>query len=473
MRILLTLLCALSFAHSAEPRWWKGNLHTHTLWSDGDDYPEMVADWYKQHGYNFLALSDHNILSNQERWISVAKSKGGDLALKKYLQRFGDKWVELRDNKGDQEVRLKMLSEFRVPLEEPGGFLMIASEEITSRFLSAPVHINATNIREKIEPQTGRSIVEVMQKTVDLVNAQRARTGVPMFSHINHPNFGWALTAEELMQVDHERFFEIYNGHPTVHNEGTAQRASTDRIWDIMLTKRLAELGKDVMFGLGVDDSHAYHDAEFYKKKAAEAAAAAAAAKNKPGPKPEAATQLDAALNPDATPGTDPAAKPGAASKPAAPSKPSRCGRGWIMVRAAKLDTNEIVAAIEAGDFYASSGVTLKDVRREGKILSLEIEPEPGVTYTTEFLGTRKEYDRASEPVVDAKGTQLRTTRKYSKDIGAVLATTKGTSASYELRGDEIYVRARVTSTKAKADPAFDGEVEQAWTQPLVPKAEK
>src|SRR5262245_48204775 len=79
MRIFLLLfLSVVSLAHSAEPRWWKGNLHTHTLWSDGDDYPEMVADWYKQHGYNFLALSDHNILSNQERWVSVAKSKGGD-----------------------------------------------------------------------------------------------------------------------------------------------------------------------------------------------------------------------------------------------------------------------------------------------------------------------------------------------------------------------------------------------------------
>src|SRR5205814_702981 len=31
------------------PRWWKGNLHTHSFWSDGDDFPEMIADWYKRH----------------------------------------------------------------------------------------------------------------------------------------------------------------------------------------------------------------------------------------------------------------------------------------------------------------------------------------------------------------------------------------------------------------------------------------
>ncbi len=47
----------------AEPRWFKGNLHTHSLWSDGNDYPEMIVDWYTRHGYQFLALSDHNVLS--------------------------------------------------------------------------------------------------------------------------------------------------------------------------------------------------------------------------------------------------------------------------------------------------------------------------------------------------------------------------------------------------------------------------
>src|SRR5262245_24226725 len=37
------------------PRYWKGNLHTHSLWSDGDDFPEMIGDWYKKNGYDFLA----------------------------------------------------------------------------------------------------------------------------------------------------------------------------------------------------------------------------------------------------------------------------------------------------------------------------------------------------------------------------------------------------------------------------------
>src|SRR5436189_226429 len=59
----------------AEPAWWKGNLHTHSFWSDGDDFPEMIADWYKAHGYHFLALSDHNVLSEGQRWLDVKSGK--------------------------------------------------------------------------------------------------------------------------------------------------------------------------------------------------------------------------------------------------------------------------------------------------------------------------------------------------------------------------------------------------------------
>ncbi|MFG0260539.1 MAG: PHP domain-containing protein, partial [Phycisphaerales bacterium JB041] len=52
-----------------EPRWFKGNLHTHTFWSDGNDFPEMVVEWYRDNDYNFLALSDHNTLSQGQRWM--------------------------------------------------------------------------------------------------------------------------------------------------------------------------------------------------------------------------------------------------------------------------------------------------------------------------------------------------------------------------------------------------------------------
>ena len=94
---------------SGQPRYWKGNIHTHSLWSDGDDFPEMIAEWYRTHGYNFLALSDHNVLSQGMRWMKSAEiaGRGGPTVIPKYVERFGGDWVETRGEGEEHEVRLK------------------------------------------------------------------------------------------------------------------------------------------------------------------------------------------------------------------------------------------------------------------------------------------------------------------------------------------------------------------------------
>ena len=81
-KILLTIAFALaaSTLSAEDTRWWKGNLHTHSLWSDGDDYPEMIADWYRSNGYHVLGISDHNVLAEGQRWIHREKNAGGQRA---------------------------------------------------------------------------------------------------------------------------------------------------------------------------------------------------------------------------------------------------------------------------------------------------------------------------------------------------------------------------------------------------------
>ena len=419
---LIRLLAVCGLAASAvlsaaeEARWYKGNLHTHTYWSDGDDFPEMIADWYKSHGYDFLALSDHNILSDHEKWLKVNKSKTGAVALDKYLTRFGREWVVVRGEGELKEIRLRTLAEIKTKLEEPGRFLLIPSEEITDK----NVHVNATNIRELILPDksldttTSPQIIKALQHAFNAVHAQRVRTGVPMFAHLNHPNFKWAITAEELMQIDHEQFFEVYNGHPTVNNPGDELHAGTERVWDIVLAERLGHLRKPVMYGLATDDSHNYH--------------------------------------------TD-------------SPKASLSGRGWVMVKSKDLSADALVAAMEKGDFYASTGVDFKTLQIGAGRIALEVKAEAGVEYVIEFIGTRKGYDRKTVAVKAADGSEPRVTRKYSAEVGAVLASAKGTKAEYVLKGDELYVRARVTSTKLMQSSPLGGEVEKAWTQPLVSAA--
>src|SRR5437660_7831233 len=96
----------LPVLQDASPKYWKGNLHTHSFWSDGDDFPEMIADWYREQGYHFLSLSDHNVLSEGSRWMDVPDKGVKPQALEKYLARFGPLWVEQRTVKDKQQVRL-------------------------------------------------------------------------------------------------------------------------------------------------------------------------------------------------------------------------------------------------------------------------------------------------------------------------------------------------------------------------------
>lgn len=414
----LSLAAATAQSPAVGPaRWWRGNLHTHTLWSDGTDYPEMVVDWYKTNGYHFLALSDHNALQQGTKWLTVGTEKGEQL-VQRYVQRFGGRWVEQQLAADYHKVRLKTLPEFRRLFEQPGRFLLIQSEEITDYVTNelgkAHVHVNATNLRTLIQPPGGHNVLDMLQRAVNAVLAQRHWTGQPMFPHVAHPNFGWSLTAEDLMQVQGERFFEVYNGHPAVHNQGDGLHPGTDRLWDIALTFRLAQLRLGPLFGLAVDDAHQFHN---YSRSN------------------------------------------------------SNPGRGWVMVRAPHLTADGIVRALEAGDFYASTGVKLRDVQRGARQLSLMIEPEPGITYTTQFIGTRWGFDPASEPSPPPPGGGLPVSRRYREDIGLVLAEVTGTTPSYTVRGNEIYVRAKVISSKTKAGAVSAREKEMAWVQPLIPAA--
>jgi hypothetical protein len=399
-------------------KWHRGNLHTHSHWSDGDDYLEMIALWYREHSYDFLMFTDHNTLADKERWVEIDKSKGGRKAFDKLKARFPEGWVEERMTVNQatktvqQEVRLKRFDEVFAKLAEKDKFLLIQGEEISDKFGKLPIHLNAHNVRDAIPPLGGGSVTETIQNNVSAVIAQRERTKQPMIVHLNHPNFGWGVTAEDLAPVRGENFFEVYNGHPGVNNAGDDTHASAERIWDIINTKRLTELNLPLLYGLATDDGHSYHNI---------------------------------------------------------PSRASEPGRGWVMVLATELSPASLIESLEAGRFYASSGVTLEKVEATAKSLTITVRPDPEATYTIDFLGTRSGFDPKSEPVRDKDGNELPVTRKYSPDIGAVLKSMNATSAKYEFTGDELYVRARITSSRPHPNPSAVGESERAWTQPVRP----
>ena len=318
---LLSLVCAWPASAQAQTlRWYKGNTHTHTLNSDGDSTPEEVVRWYREHRYNFLVLSDHNFLTSVEGLSAV---HGAD-----------------------------------------GKFLLIPGEEVTDRFGEKPLHVNGLKLQTLVEPQGGTSVTDVLQRNVDAI---RKVDGVP---HINHPNFGWAISPSELEAVHNYRLFEIFNGHPEVNNHGGAELPSLEQMWD-----RLLSTGT-LVYGIAVDDAHHF---------------------KRPG---------------DAT-----------ASGP---------GRGWVMVRASALTADAILTAMEAGQFYASTGVELEDVAATDASLRVRVKATGTTKHRIQFVG----------------------------EGGKVLQESGGPEATYTFSGRELYVRARVLDSNGRS----------AWVQPVFVK---
>jgi hypothetical protein len=380
-------LCSLQ-ASTQETKWYKGNIHTHSLWSDGNDFPEMIVDWYKTHGYDFLSISDHNILANGEKWVKIPSHPFRQKRFREYLNKYGTDWVDYKEDTSGIHVQLKTLAEYRPLFEKKDSFLLIQAEEITDRYESKPVHLGAINVQELILPKGGKSVAEVMQNNLDAVYEQRRRTGEMMFAHINHPNFGWAIKVEDMMELKGDRFFEVYNGHPHVHNYGDTATIGMEELWDRLLIHYIKE-GRELLYGLATDDAH-----DFIEFKAST----------------------------------------------------SNPGRGWIMVRATELTPRALITAMEKGDFYATTGVALNELDFKNNKLNVKVKPEQGVEYIIQFWGANK-------------------SAKESK--GSLLKEVKGTNASFDVRKDYLYVRAKIISTKQKENPYKEGDVETAWTQPV------
>jgi len=393
---LLALVLAIVTACSgdAKGRWYRGNTHTHSLWSDGDAAPEALVAWYKDHGYDWLSLTEHDVLLRGERWFPITENSPlTESRLDSLRAKFGEDWIETRERDGVLEMRLKTIAELRERFDSPGSFLLIEGQEISDRSEGKPLHFNVFNPAELIPVQGGENINETMERDIAAVNQQAAQTGRNMLVHINHTNWHWALTPEQLAMMEGTHLFEVYNGSSGCNNYGDSTHPGMDEVWDLATMIRLTELDFGPLYGVADDDTHDYF--EFTPAK-------------------------------------------------------SNPGRGWIMVRADTLSTDAILNAIRAGDFYASTGVELADIQTGPDEYVVRIDAERGLTYVTQFIGTRMAHG------IPGKS-------------GVVLHETTDTKAVYRYRGDELYVRAKIISSRTQAAPAAGEEApEYAWTQPVV-----
>jgi hypothetical protein len=176
--------------------WYRGNLHCHTTNSDGDSNPAEVAKIYKDAGFNFLCITDHNHLT-------------------------------LAPEYGPQDP----------------SFLAIPSSEytgLTERF----AHVNGLGLSKPFAPTEIKGVLQTLQEGVDQAVAQGA------VAMLNHPNWEWCYGAKEMAAIRGAQLFELYNGAHNSSNDGTPSRPSTEAMWDELLSQGIR------LWGAGSDDCH-------------------------------------------------------------------------------------------------------------------------------------------------------------------------------------------------------------------------
>jgi hypothetical protein len=226
----LAMSPVVSVAPDTAPlEWLKGSTHVHALPS-GDSttpIPEVIA-WYERHGYDFIALTDHNRVSE----LPDGGSTAGKVAV-------------------------------RAPRD---GLIVLAGIELTfnpDHCLDPPdldgkcrIHLNGLGVTRrpagKLEWAERRSPYRLDMYARGL-GTTRQLGGI---AQLNHPQWHWGMTGELLAELGRRgaRLVEIANRQFDNWNVGDPLNPSMEALWDAALAA-----GVD-LWGVATDDAHHYHD---------------------------------------------------------------------------------------------------------------------------------------------------------------------------------------------------------------------
>ena len=442
-------------------RWYKGNLHTHTFWSDGKAFPEEAIAWYKSRGYNFLGLSDHNMFQDDpDSWIAAvgAKDKGftptwAKRPTRRYVftakqQYFDDYLTAFPDAKtrtaadGRLEARLSTFAELSARFNEPEKFLLLPDVEATRSVQYADgrihqMHMNYVNLPQLL-PSFASTDFKRIAKDIPLGAflgshakevAELSRTmGRPHLFILNHPIWRWYdVGPEVIVENPSVRFFEVCNnGSPFKPGKKLpADGLDTDRLWDVANAFRLRR-GQPLLYGIGSDDTHYYRGE---------------------------------------------------------PCEMLMPGNAWSLVRAESLDATSLIAAMNAGDFVTCEGLEPEDVTFDPSAGRLEVSVPAGLSIrTVRFIVTKRDFSEkpVGKVVVrpDLHPNEMQFQREiniYDEKIGKVVKTKRfrpgePVRAAYTMEADDLYVRARIEEKSATlcTAPLHPQGLHVAWTQPYA-----
>lgn len=206
------------------PRWYRGDTHVHTMNSDGNAPPVDVARWYREHGYDFLVITDHEYLTDPAPLNAM----------------FGG----------------------------AGKFLVIRGEEVTQQVADSThprgtrqAHVTAIGVSTVVHALGDHGIahgVTMAETYARNIAAIRRAGGI---AQVNHPNFRWSVRPGDMADIPDSTLFEVWNAQPRINNLGGSDGAghtalSTEALWDTLLTRGT------LLYGVASDDAHKFRPAE-------------------------------------------------------------------------------------------------------------------------------------------------------------------------------------------------------------------
>ncbi|MDO5567381.1 MAG: hypothetical protein Q4G59_12040 [Planctomycetia bacterium] len=440
---LLVLFClGLLAASPAQAKWYKGNFHMHTVWSDGGALPEVAIARYQDAQYEFLCTTDHfffqsDTLRLEDPWKRKniespdPKQFEGETSrwrafdprsnqIQEAITRFGADSLKSKKVGNKTYYRLKTFAELSKQFNRPGKFLLIPGVELNSSAENRQIHFNLINITSDFLPIRKPTMTETIETNFKMANKLYGQQKEPWFFLVNHPMWPYYdISPEHILALPQLHYFELNNNALSSslfdknHSYTLAEKAwNPEKFWDVVNAFRV-DAGQPPIITVGSDDRHGY-----------------------------------------------------------APGQNG--GHSWSYVEVDELTPSAIVNAVAQSKVYTSNGLEFESIAfdKATGTLTVKAKPVEGKTLRIEFLGTKKGFDKTVKeetipmgPKPDMKKTRI--IHCYSDDIGVVLQKNDSLQASYALKADDLYVRARVVTvpTTWKGSEGNCLPFPGAWTQ--------
>lgn len=206
-------------AFNKKGNWYKGNLHSHTVNSDGRLTAQASAEIFKAHGYNFLAFTEHDLFTDYRK----------ELNTKDFIILPG---IEVSAYLYDE-------NNFRIKAHHLNGILGPSDFQKKADGLFSH--------KQYVEPLIGRVSWNGAEVSQEITDNLRSHGCIVMY---NHPIWS-RVSPEEYINTKGLWALEVFN----YDTQNECAQGFDTHDWDIMLDKNIP------IFGAATDDSH--HVTEF------------------------------------------------------------------------------------------------------------------------------------------------------------------------------------------------------------------